>query len=73
MARAQEPGSTGSQFFIVYADTDLPADYTVLGTITTGLDIVDSVAAAGSDDANGLGDGHPRREITIKTVTMAAA
>jgi peptidyl-prolyl cis-trans isomerase B (cyclophilin B) len=73
MAKTQAPGSTGSQFFIVYEDTDLPPDYTVLGTITKGLDIVETVAKAGSDDANGKGDGHPKKEITIKTLTMAAA
>lgn len=40
-------GTTGSQFFIVYQDTTLPADYTILGQITSGLDIVEQVAAAG--------------------------
>ncbi|WP_231492619.1 peptidylprolyl isomerase [Glycomyces sp. NRRL B-16210] len=41
-------GTTGSQFFIVYEDTTLPASYTVLGQITSGLDIVEQVAAAGA-------------------------
>lgn len=41
-------GTTGSQFFIVYQDTSLPADYTVLGQITSGLDIVEQVADAGA-------------------------
>jgi peptidyl-prolyl cis-trans isomerase B (cyclophilin B) len=40
-------GTTGSQFFIVYEDTSLPADYTILGQVTSGLDIVEQVAAAG--------------------------
>ena len=73
MAKTSEPSTTGSQFFIVYEDTDLPADYTVLGTITKGLDIVEGVAKAGNDNANGQGDGHPKKEVTIKTLTMAAA
>lgn len=42
------PGTTGSQFFIVYQDTQLPADYTILGQVTAGLDIVEQVAAAGT-------------------------
>lgn len=42
------PGTTGSQFFIVYEDTSLPSGYTVLGQITSGLDIVQEVAAAGA-------------------------
>jgi peptidyl-prolyl cis-trans isomerase B (cyclophilin B) len=73
MAKTQAPASTGSQFFIVYGDTQLPPDYTVLGTITKGMDIVDGVAKAGTDDANAPGDGHPKKEIGIKTLTMAAA
>jgi peptidyl-prolyl cis-trans isomerase B (cyclophilin B) len=76
MAKTQAPASTGSQFFLVYEDiaaTALPADYTVLGTITTGLDIVKAVAKAGTDNKNGQGDGHPKKEVLIKTLTMAAA
>ena len=73
MAKTQAPGSTGSQFFIVYGDTQLDPSYTVLGTVTKGMDIVDQVAKAGTDNANGPGDGHPKKEIDIKTLTMAAA
>jgi peptidyl-prolyl cis-trans isomerase B (cyclophilin B) len=74
MAKTSEPGSTGSQFFIVYEDIPaaaLPAQYTVLGTLTKGLDIVKTVAKAGTDNANGQGDGHPKKEVDIKTLTMA--
>jgi len=71
MAKTQAPASTGSQFFIVYEDTQLPADYTVLGTISKGMDIVAAVAKAGTDNANGPGDGHPKKEIGIKTLTMS--
>ncbi len=73
MAKTQAPGSTGSQFFIVYGDTPLDPSYTVLGTVTKGMEIVDQVAKAGVDDANGPGDGHPKKEVVIKTLTMAAA
>ncbi len=73
MAKTQAPGSTGSQFFIVYADTQLDPSYTVLGTVTKGMEIVDQVAKAGVDDANGPGDGHPKKEVVIKTLTMTAA
>jgi peptidyl-prolyl cis-trans isomerase B (cyclophilin B) len=37
-----------SQFFIVYGDSDLPASYSVLGTVSKGLDIVKNVAKAGA-------------------------
>jgi peptidyl-prolyl cis-trans isomerase B (cyclophilin B) len=76
MAKTSEASSTGSQFFIVYKDipaTSLPADYTVLGTLTKGLDLVQTAAKAGTDNSNGQGDGHPKKEVDIKTLTMAAA
>jgi peptidyl-prolyl cis-trans isomerase B (cyclophilin B) len=73
MAKTQQPSSTGSQFFIVYGDTQLDPSYTVLGTVTKGMDIVQNVAKSGTDNANGKGDGHPKKEIDIKTLTMAAA
>ena len=73
VAKTQAPGSTGSQFFIVYGDTQLDPSYTVLGTVDKGMDIVDKVAKGGVDDKNGPGDGHPKIEVNIKTLTMAAA
>lgn len=51
MANSGQPGSTGSQFFIVYGDSQLDPNYTVLGTITTGMDLVKQVGAAGDDKA----------------------
>ncbi|GAB1693092.1 peptidylprolyl isomerase [Krasilnikovia sp. M28-CT-15] len=73
MAKTQQPSSTGSQFFIVWGDTPLPAQYTVLGTVTSGMDIVQSVAKAGTDNANAPGDGHPKKEVVISKLTMAPA
>ncbi|GAA4896317.1 peptidyl-prolyl cis-trans isomerase B (cyclophilin B) [Stackebrandtia albiflava] len=43
------PDTNGSQFFIVYEDTYLPADYTVFGELTEGLDIVREIAQAGAE------------------------
>jgi peptidyl-prolyl cis-trans isomerase B (cyclophilin B) len=74
MARTATPGTTGSQFFLVYEDipaSALKADYTVLGTITKGLDIVKKVAKGGVNGAQG--DGAPKTPIGIKTLTMAPA
>jgi peptidyl-prolyl cis-trans isomerase B (cyclophilin B) len=75
MANTGQPGSTGSQFFICSEATKLPASYTLLGTITTGLDIIKGVVAAGDDEAfkAQAGGGHPKKEIDIKTLTMAKA
>lgn len=53
MARKSgDPNSNGDQFFIVYKDTTLPKSgdgngYTLFGTVTKGMDIVDKIAAAG--------------------------
>jgi peptidyl-prolyl cis-trans isomerase B (cyclophilin B) len=63
-------GTNGSQFFLVYKDTTLPANYTIFGTVTKGLEVVQKVADAGSDDSNGTGDGKPKLPITIKTATV---
>ena len=53
MARQSGNGeSMGSQFFIVYADTVIPSDtaggYTVFGHVTSGLDVVQMIAAMGT-------------------------
>ena len=73
MANTGQPGSTGSQFFICSEDTQLPASYTLLGTITSGLDIVKGVVKAGDDGAfkAQAGGGHPKKEIDIKSLTVA--
>ncbi|MEU0552356.1 peptidylprolyl isomerase [Micromonospora sp. NPDC005979] len=74
MANSGQPGSTGSQFFIVYGDSPLDPAYTVLGTVTGGMDIVKDVAKAGDDGAfaQQAGGGHPKKEVVIKTLTMSA-
>jgi peptidyl-prolyl cis-trans isomerase B (cyclophilin B) len=62
------PGTNGSQFFLVYEDSQLPPNYTPFGVITEGLDVLDKVAAAGSDGSNGAGDGRPNLEVRIETL-----
>ncbi|WP_433132204.1 peptidylprolyl isomerase [Micromonospora sp. CA-240977] len=73
MANSGQPGSTGSQFFIVYGDSPLDPAYTVLGTVTGGLDIVKDVAKAGDDGAfaQQAGGGHPKKEVIIKDLAMS--
>lgn len=63
------PGTNGSQFFLVYADSQLPPTYTVFGSIdTTGLGLLDKVAAAGVKD--GSEDGTPNLAVTIDQVRL---
>ncbi|NJC66281.1 peptidylprolyl isomerase [Planosporangium flavigriseum] len=66
------PDTNGSQFFIVYKDTELQPDYTVFGKVTQGLDVVQKVAEGGVDDTNGPGDGGPKTKVTIQSLTMGA-
>ncbi len=45
MARAQDPDSAGSQFFIMHKRSPhLDGEYAAFGKITEGLDIVDKIA-----------------------------
>lgn len=72
MAKTAQPNSGGSQFFLVYADSMLPPDYTVFGQIdSAGLATLDKVAQGGSDESNGPGDGKPRTPVTIQQVTLS--
>ena len=63
------PGTNGSQFFLVFADTTLGANYTIWGTITQGLDIVKAIAKAGVK--GGGADGAPNQPISINRVTVS--
>jgi peptidyl-prolyl cis-trans isomerase B (cyclophilin B) len=64
------PGTNGSQFFLVYRDTSLPPNYTPFGRITSGLDVLTSIAAKGTDNANGPDDGHPKQSVKIRGVSV---
>lgn len=63
------PDTNGSQFFLVYKDSELPPDYTPFGTITSGMDVLRSIAAEGVWD--GSGDGIPQALVTLDDVTVA--
>jgi peptidyl-prolyl cis-trans isomerase B (cyclophilin B) len=62
------PGTAGSQFFIVYEDTTLPPDYTIWGTVTSGLDLVQDIASVGT--ADGGPDGAPLQPVFIESATV---
>jgi len=71
MARQSNDGSSmGSQFFLVYQDTTIPADsaggYTIFGHVTSGLDVVQAIADAGV--TRGGTDGAPTTRVTIEGV-----
>jgi peptidyl-prolyl cis-trans isomerase B (cyclophilin B) len=74
MARQSDNAySMGSQFFIVYGNTDIPSDsaggYTVIGKITSGLpDLEKDVTSKGVQ--GGGSDGKPNVVTTINSVTV---
>ncbi len=50
MARAQNPNSAGSQFFIMHEDAHhLDGQYASFGKVTQGLDVVDEIAGEYTD------------------------
>ncbi|MFD8011301.1 peptidylprolyl isomerase [Streptomyces sp. NPDC058955] len=71
MANTGQPGTGGSQFFLVYKDSKLPPQYTPFGTIdAAGLAAVQKVGAAGVE--GGQGDGAPKKPVTIEKATVSA-
>ncbi|MGN0432704.1 MAG: peptidylprolyl isomerase [Lachnospiraceae bacterium] len=56
MARANDPDSASSQFFIVHEDsTFLDGNYAAFGYVTEGMDIVDTICETTTgQDANGM-------------------
>jgi peptidyl-prolyl cis-trans isomerase B (cyclophilin B) len=64
------PNTNGSQFFLVYQDTPEAPSYTPFGTIVSGINIIQKVAKAGSDNSSGAGDGHPKEKVIIESVTI---
>ncbi|MGW6913647.1 peptidylprolyl isomerase [Kitasatospora sp. NPDC054939] len=61
--------TNGSQFFLVYKETELPPNYTPFGTITGGLEAIQKIAAAGT--LEGGRDGRPMADVTFNSVTVA--
>jgi peptidyl-prolyl cis-trans isomerase B (cyclophilin B) len=68
------PGTNGSQFFFIYQDTDLNGpNYSVIGTIVGGMEVLEQVDAIGHDGAfdPSPGGGHPNEDVIIETLRMS--
>ncbi len=66
MARAMNPDSAGSQFFIMHQDSPhLDGQYAAFGSVTEGMDVVDRIAATKTDRSD-----RPLTEQKIATVTV---
>jgi len=71
MANSGGSSTNGSQFFLVYKNSTLGPAYTPFGTITSGLDILQKVANAGTSCTySGAGDGAPKEKVIINSVTI---
>jgi peptidyl-prolyl cis-trans isomerase B (cyclophilin B) len=69
MANTGSKHTGGSQFFLVYKDSTLPASYTPFGTISSsGMKVLNKIAAAG--EVNGTGDGAPNATVVINKATV---
>jgi peptidyl-prolyl cis-trans isomerase B (cyclophilin B) len=75
MANTGAADSTGSQFFIMTKDSTsgLGKTYTVIGTVSAGMPIIQKVAAAGETDTSSSspGDGAPKLPIKFTSMTVA--
>ena len=66
MARAMDPNSAGSQFFIMHADGPfLDGQYAAFGKVTEGMDVVDGIVAIPTD-----WNDRPREDQLMKKVTV---
>ena len=69
MANTGQKHTGGSQFFLVYQDSQLPASYTPFGTVSaSGMKVLKKIAAAG--ESTGQGDGAPNATVVINKATV---
>jgi peptidyl-prolyl cis-trans isomerase B (cyclophilin B) len=70
MARAQDPNSAGSQFFICVADsTFLDRQYSAFGQVTRGMDVADKIVGAPRD---GRDNPNERVEMKVRVIEPTA-
>lgn len=75
MAKSQMPDSAGSQFFLVIADSALPPEYSVVGTIAEpGLKVLDAIAKDGvkNKDKNSPDNQVPKKPISIESAVLVS-
>ncbi|MFE9174053.1 peptidylprolyl isomerase [Streptomyces kebangsaanensis] len=69
MANTGQPHTGGSQFFLVYQDSQLPPSYTPFGTVSeAGMKVLKKIADAGEN--TGAGDGAPNATVVINKATV---
>jgi peptidyl-prolyl cis-trans isomerase B (cyclophilin B) len=72
MANTGQPDSGGSQFFLVYQDSQLPPSYTPFGTVSKeGMTVLKKIASAGAQPADPTtGNTAPNATVVIDKATV---
>lgn len=66
MARAQDPNSANSQFFIMFAPAPhLNGQYTVIGRVTSGMDVVDAIKRGQGRNGSVIGEPDRMNRVTV--------
>lgn len=70
MARASDPNSGGSQFFIMFTSAShLDGKYAAFGQVTEGMEVVDSIKK-GSQEKNGMIEGEPDKIVGVRVESI---
>ena len=68
MARAQNPNSAGSQFFIMHADGPfLDGQYAAFGKVVEGIEVVDRIAVVETDFMDKPKDPQRMKKVSVET------
>ena len=67
------PDTNGSQFFLVFGDSQLQPSYTPFGTITAGMAVLTHVAGGGVSNPGQDGTGRPTIPVELTSVTVTAS
>lgn len=71
MANTGRPDSGGSQFFMVFGDTQLPPAYTVFGTLDeAAVKTLQEVGEAGIAEPGPDGTGTPEKAVEFENITL---
>ncbi|MCA0871962.1 peptidylprolyl isomerase [Seohaeicola saemankumensis] len=66
MARSQNPNSANSQFFIMFAPGHfLNGQYTVVGRVTDGMDVVDAIKRGQGQNGSVVGQPDVMKKVTV--------
>ncbi len=73
VARTNAPNSAGSQFFITFGPTPfLDNQYTIIGEVVTGMDVVNQIKIRDVDSDPNAGKITPEKLISVRVVDIGA-